>query len=84
VPAASAFCATYLDPTAGTLYPNPHRHRVANAVTDLTLLLGRGESAANAQAQIQAKRRHMTQLWRAARILNSAQIVTDFNAITTP
>lgn len=84
MPAASAFSATYLDAPAGTLYPSTQRYRVAGAVADLTALLTTGLSAANAQAQVAAKRRHMDQLYKAARILNSATIITDFQAITTP
>jgi hypothetical protein len=86
VPAASAFAATYLDPTAGTLVgkqPNV-RFRVANAVYDLTKLLNEGTSAANAQASVLLKRRHTKSLYDAASLLDANTIITDFRAITTP
>jgi hypothetical protein len=88
MPAASAFTATYLDPTAGTLVsknPSPWlRFTVANAVFDLVRLLNDGNSAANAQAEITRKVRHMRTLYKAAGLLGASTIITDFQAITTP
>ena len=88
-PSAATFNSTYLDPPSGSLYaPTARggtiRFRVANAVYVLLRLINEGNSAATAQAQIAARKRHMDNLWRAAGVLNANTIITDFQSITGP
>lgn len=87
MPTASAFAAAHLDSPSGELRSDTLRFRAGQPLRHLTRLLSDGNSAANAQAYIAARKDYQRTLARCdarARALGTTTFLSDFVAIDSP
>ena len=83
MPTAQNFGVVYLEPPT-PIIPHPNSYDVASALYGLVQKFNEGHSAASAQAYVAGVPRYTLALTRAQQKTGNNNILTDYQAITSP